>query len=249
MSLNVCLYGRRNHWSMTERGSEALSRSASEFTVGPSSMRWEDGALTIEFDERAVPTLKRLRGRVRLVPDFVNEQCFSIAPGHSWRPIAPEAQIEVDVPSVGLSWRGRGYHDTNMGRTGLEDDFRRWDWSRAKSSRGDTAILYDVEPRHSANHTIALKFDNKGRVERFDPPARQQLRRGLWGVRRNVQCDDDSAPRIIKALEDAPFYTRAEVASRLFGEDVMSVHECLDGDRFGSAWVKALLPFRMPRRV
>ena len=234
---------------MTERGRGALDRDATRFTVGPSGMRWENGELIVEFDERAVPTLKRLKGRIRLVPDAVNETAFRIADGHHWRPVAPDAHIEVDVPSARLSWRGRGYHDTNWGPTGLECDFKRWNWSRAKTKAGDTAILYDVTPRHEEQHTIALRFGAKGGPERFDPPPRQPLRRGLWGVRRDIQCDEGCTPKLVRSLEDAPFYTRAEVRSRLLGEDVVSVHECLDGDRFGSAWVKCLLPFRMPRRA
>ena len=234
---------------MTERGRDDLSRDASTFAVGPSSMRWEDGALTIDFDERAVPTMKRLKGKVRLVPEAVNEEAFSIAQDHWWRPVAPDARIEVEVESAGIRWSGRGYHDTNWGPVGLEHDFRRWNWSRAKSSTGATSILYDVELRRAEAHTLALRFDRDAKIERFEPPARQKLRRGLWGVRRDIQCDADVRPRIVRTLEDAPFYTRAEVRSRLHGEDVVSVHECLDGDRFGSGWVKALLPFRMPRRA
>ena len=234
---------------MTERGENALSRDATSFTVGPSTMRWEDDALVIDFDERSVPHLTRLRGRVRLVPDDVNDVSFVIAPGHHWRPVAPDAHMEVDVPGLGLSWRGRGYHDTNWGPTGLEHDFRRWNWSRAKNARGETAILYDIEPKVGEPHTIALRFAGDATPRAFGPPGRKPLRRGMWGVRRDIQCEDGAPPKIVRSLEDAPFYTRAEVRSRLFGEEVVSVHECLDGDRFGTAWVKALLPFRMPRRA
>ena len=234
---------------MTERGRADLDRGERHLRVGPSEMRWEDGALTVEFDERAVPVPIRLKGSVRLRPHAVNRADHRIAAGHQWRPIAPTGDIEVEVLGLGISWRGHGYHDTNRGVEGLEYGFRRWDWSRASRPGGGATILYDVESRHEAPHTIALRFDRDGSAETFDAPTRQSLRRGLWGMKRAIQCDEGTTPRIVSALEDAPFYTRAKVRSRLMGEDVIGVHESLDGDRFGSAWVKGLLPFRMPRRA
>jgi carotenoid 1,2-hydratase len=52
---------------------------------------------------------------------------------------------------------------------------------------------------------------------------------------------------VIQTLEDTPFYARSMLSTRLFGEAVTAVHESLDLDRFRTAWVRALLPFRMPR--
>ena len=252
--INVCLYGPRkpyptDWWAMTERGRGALDRGAAHFAVGPSAVRWEGGTLTVDFDERAVPLPLRLRGRLRLHPHAVNEREHGIADGHRWRPVVPSGDIEVDVPSLGLCWRGHGYHDTNHGREGLEHAFRRWNWSRVSRPGGGAAILYDVEPRGEAPHTIALRFERDGRASTFDPPPRQPLRRGLWRVAREVQCDPGHAPGIERMMEDAPFYTRAAIRSRLMGEEVVGVHETFDGDRFGSRWVKGLLPFRMPRRA
>ena len=86
-------------------------------------------------------------------------------------------------------------------------------------------------------------------MEEFDAPPRQTLRKGLWGVRRGVARDEGTTAKLVRSLEDAPFYTRSEITSQLAGEAVTGVHETFDGDRFGTRWVKALLPFRMPRRA
>ena len=51
-----------------------------------------------------------------------------------------------------------------------------------------------------------------------------------------------------QTLEDAPFYARSVIATRLRGEDVTAVHESLSLDRFRAPWVQAMLPFRIPRR-
>jgi len=54
--------------------------------------------------------------------------------------------------------------------------------------------------------------------------------------------------KVEQTLEDTPFYARSVLRSGSSGavsEPIM--HESLDLDRFKKAWVRALLPFRMPR--
>jgi carotenoid 1,2-hydratase len=67
-------------------------------------------------------------------------------------------------------------------------------------------------------------------------------------VARPVRADAGHAPRLIRTLEDAPFYSRSDVAARQNGQMARIVHESLDLDRLVSPIVKAMLPFRMPRR-
>jgi carotenoid 1,2-hydratase len=52
----------------------------------------------------------------------------------------------------------------------------------------------------------------------------------------------------VHTLEDTPFYVRSQIASRLLGEDVVSIHETLDVPRVASLPVRLMLPWRMPRR-
>jgi carotenoid 1,2-hydratase len=67
----------------------------------------------------------------------------------------------------------------------------------------------------------------------------------MWGVARPSRSD--GAGRVVKTLEDTPFYTRSMIETELLGETRISMHESLDLRRFASTWVKCLLPFRMPR--
>ena len=53
---------------------------------------------------------------------------------------------------------------------------------------------------------------------------------------------------VTRTLEDAPFYARSLVASQVLGKPAIAVHESLSLTRFRAAWVRMLLPFRMPRR-
>ncbi|MEM9171031.1 MAG: carotenoid 1,2-hydratase, partial [Pseudomonadota bacterium] len=66
-------------------------------------------------------------------------------------------------------------------------------------------------------------------------------------VKRRTRSAAGAAPRVVKTLEDTPFYSRSVVRSRLFGADRIGVHESLSGPRLRNPAVKMLLPFRMPR--
>ncbi len=247
--LNVALYGPKSRWSMTERRESALDRAADHFTLGPSVLRWEDGALIVDIDERAVPHLSPIRGRVRLIPSAMNARAFALdAAGlHRWRPIAPAARVEVTMASPAQRWSGAGYFDMNWGAAPIERDFARWDWSRAAQAGGRSAILYDATRRDGSALSLGLRFDAQGRLDEVAPPSRVALPRTLWRVARHVQADAPEAVREVRRLEDAPFYARSELRTRLFGEDGHAVHETLDADRFAARWVKLLLPWRMPR--
>jgi carotenoid 1,2-hydratase len=74
----------------------------------------------------------------------------------------------------------------------------------------------------------------------------QALPHSKWRIARATRSDDGQ-PRLLRTLEDTPFYARSVVAHRLCGSDLHSVHESLDLDRFRAPLVQAMLPFRMPR--
>jgi carotenoid 1,2-hydratase len=250
--LNVALYGpRAKRWTMTERGARSLSRDADHFRIGPSRLDWKGDALEIAIDEIATPHLTRVRGRIRVIPQTVNRTAFALdgARRHWWRPIAPSARIEVAMDSPAQSWSGAGYLDMNAGAEPLEEGFARWDWSRASLGCGRSAILYDVAARDGGGPSLALRFGADGTPQDMPAPPRQRLPGTLWRVPRMVQADADATPKEVRRLEDSPFYSRAELRSRLWGETAHAVHETVDGDRFAKGWVKMLLPWRMPRIV
>lgn len=247
--VNVALYGDGwQRWSMTERGRSALKRDPSRYLVGDSGISLTEDGVRIDVVERAVPHLAPLRGAIRL--RFRDEQttayALDAARRHWWRPIAPAADIEVDFRKPGFRWRGAGYADMNWGDEPIEDGFARWDWSRAPVGRG-AAVLYDVTRPDGARMPLALRFDGSGGVEDFSPPVRHTLPNTLYGLKRWIQADPDASPKIIRRCEDAPFYARSEVSTRLFGVDTHAMHENIDLPRFRAPWVRVMLPWRMPR--
>ena len=254
-ALNVALYSRPgsntpNAWTMTERARRAVQRSVSTLTIGPSSVTWRGDVLHVAIDERSVPWAKPVRGEVRLYPTSrpLSQSYARDAVGrHQWCPIAPCARVEVDLDQPSLSWRGRGYLDSNWGERPLADDFARWDWSRA-ALNGRTAVLYDATRRDGSRLSLAMEFDERGRANLFCAPALVDLPATPWRLARTTRSDQVADTRIEQTLEDGPFYARSLLQTHLLGETALAMHESLCLDRWSQPLVQAMLPFRMPRR-
>lgn len=250
VAINAAIYtprGRR--WAMTERGQSSLRQARDSFTVGPSRLSWNSEGLTIHIDETCAPIQRPLRGVVRLRPSLLNGESIPLDPEgrHRWRPIAPQADVEAEFDDPRLHWRGVGYFDTNEGRESLEAGFAYWHWSRAHVG-DETAILYEVERRDGSTEAHSLWFDRQGRLERRNPPKPIKLPNTIWGLRRDTRADTRDGARVLATWEDGPFYARSKIATQLYGQTAMAVHEALDLNRFRAGWVHKLLPVRMPRR-
>lgn len=235
---------------MTERGHAGVERNATTLQVGPSAMSWDGDTLTVRVDEMTVPWPSRIRGTIRLHPAALMDRAYPMdaAGRHAWCPIAPCARVEVSLSHPEARWSGPGYLDSNAGDVPLERDFTRWDWSRAVLPGGRTAVLYDVDRTDGASASLAMRFDPEGVGRPFEPPPPARLPRTLWRVARGTRGDAAAAPRVLRTLEDTPFYARSLLSSQLLGEPVTAVHESLSLQRFASPLVQAMLPFRMPRR-
>ena len=254
-ALNVALYGpRASRWSMTERGFARVARETSVLGIGPSSLRWIDDGMTIDIDEVCAPIPRRIRGRIRLLPSALGDRSFTLdASGrHRWTPFAPCARIDVRLEEPALRWSGIAYFDSNSGAEPLEDAFQHWTWSRA-SVPGGTVVLYDIQARCGAPtadvpaRALALHFGPDASARAIEPPPEVRLPTTGWRVARRTRADPGYRARVIRTLEDAPFYSRSLLDTRLLGSDAPAIHESLDLDRFRARWVQCLLPFRMPR--
>ena len=237
---------------MTERGRSALAREAALLTIGPSAMRWENGALTITIEEGDtrlfVPWQRRVAGRVRVIPEALNRAAFALdaREQHIWHCLAPRARIEVEMESPELSWQGKAYLDHNRGAEPLEAGFRTWHWSRAHLTQG-ALVCYEGERGDGSLFASALRFDRHGVPEPVELPPIAHLPRSRWRIARRTRSDIGVA-RVRRTWEDTPFYARSELASRFLGEEVVAVQESLDLVRFSSGLVQFMLPYRMPRR-
>ncbi|MEQ8405967.1 MAG: hypothetical protein RKE49_12785 [Oceanicaulis sp.] len=247
--MNVCLYGPGvTRWAMTERGASDVEIGASVFQVGPSAVRFEDGALIYDIAEHGAPLPFPVRGRIVFRPEIEQSATFTLdAEGrHVWRPIWPRARMTAAFTAPALRFEGEGYVDMNAGCEPLETGFKSWNWSRTATEDG-AAILYDSLWRDGRTHGLALNIRPDGRAERFEAPEVARLPKVGWGVSRATRSNGPA--RVMKTLEDTPFYSRSLVEADVLGAPRTFMHESLDLDRFASSWVKGLLPFRMPRKL
>ncbi len=246
-AINLALYGATGkRWAMTERGRASVHRTPEHLLVGPSRLEWRGQTLVATLDEWTFPWPSRLRGRVSLTPSLPPGpvRALDSAGQHQWRAVAPRARVEVELSSPCLNWSGEGYHDENWGSEPLEAGFSGWHWSRCHRTDGATQICFEAQPRHGDLTRFCVEFpaaaDHAGmRVTARDLPASR------WGIRRRfIGGQAEQSPGSIRIVEDTPFYARS------MGTSAMGqvFQESLDLDRFRSAWVRQLLPFRMPRR-
>jgi carotenoid 1,2-hydratase len=236
---------------MTDRGRAALRQSADNFTVGPSSMRWDGTRLVIDVNEiGSLPLVSRVRGQIRVMPRAITSVELPLTPDgtHIWRPFAPVCDIEVDLEAKGWTWSGHGYFDANFGTRALEQDFSRWTWGRYPT-RGGATCFYDAVRRDGSSLGVGISFDHDGRAQMIAPPPRARFSRSLWAVARETRADPGYVPQQVRPMLDAPFYTRAVVRTMLDGEETEGVHEALDLDRFRSPLLKPMLAVRVPRRA
>jgi carotenoid 1,2-hydratase len=162
----------------------------------------------------------------------------------------PSARVEVIGDAfAGGGWSGEGYHDTNWGERPLERDFICWDWARGAASDGGAVLTYDALLGGGGSKRLGLRFSGDGSVKHFDLPERQILARGFWGVGGGLASEVGDIPRLVRRLEDTPFYRRSLVETCLDGETIAMMHETLDCLRLAMPLVRLMLPFRMPRRA
>ena len=234
---------------MTERSRASVERSASDFRLGPSALRWTGDRLLIDIDEVGAPLPRAVRGRIAVYPSALNNFVAALDDGgrHRWGPIAACARVEVELEQPAARWSGHAYFDSNEGDEPIDRPFVEWDWSRAMLRSGHTAVIYDVQQKLGADRLLALKFSPSGAVEPFEAPPRQPLPRTLWRLQRRMRSEPGVVPTVTQRLEDGPFYSRSVLRSGLLGETVTSMHETLNVPRLVSPAVQAMLPWRMPR--
>ncbi len=239
---------------MTERGEQALWRDRTSLKIGPSDVHWDGNALVINVDEVGAVFRQPVRGRIRLTPQVLGQRRFRLDPSgrHIWEPLAPRSRVEVSFAEPDISWSGQGYLDANHGSEPLEDGFADWQWSRAHLKGGETAVMYEGKLRgdddFGREFGMALRIGNDGNAEVIEMPSPVVLPRTGWRVNRLTRADPGYTARLRATWEDTPFYSRSALSSRIFGEDVVAVHESLSLDRFRSSIVQWMLPWRMPRR-
>ncbi len=249
-AMNVALYRReRTAFALQEGVVAAGQRGGTGLTIGRSSMRWEGGRLVVDLDERETPLMgaaRPIRGRVVVHPEALPgvELTIDERGEHRWWPIAPLARIEVELAEPGVRFSGHGYHDANAGDIPLEATFETWSWSRARAPDG-ALLTYDVDCSSGAARSLAMRVTPQGDVEPLTNTWSTSLGRTGWHLERKARVDEGQSARVVRSLEDGPFYARALVQTRLGGHDAVAMHETLAAHRLRSSVVRFFTGFRM----
>ena len=246
-SMNVALYARgASAWALQEQQILETDRASSSLAIGTSSMRWDGDELRVEIDERTSPIPRRLRGRVILRPEVQPglELAIDGDGEHRWWPVAPVARIEVDFAEPRIAFSGHGYHDANAGSRSIDSTFERWSWSRARFEQS-ALLTYDVAASSGDERALALRIRKDGAVEDLERTWRTPLATTGWRLPRQIRVDEGSQARVVRSLEDGPFYARALVETQLGGQRVVAVHEELAAHRLRSPLVRLLTRARM----
>jgi carotenoid 1,2-hydratase len=245
-TLNVALRsGDRSRWALTERGRGAVERSAEHLAIGASELHWHGEQLVVRVDERSAPWGQPVRGTVRLTPLAASDLVVDLDPCglHTWSPRVPVARIEVVFDEPRVRFTGTGYLDLNRGAGPLEETFAAWSWSRVSDGER-AAIAYDVTMRDGRTRVRAFGSEHGRALAAAAADALVDLPSTRFGLLRSARCE--AAPmRVLRTLEDGPFYARSVVETTLGGRRALGIHETVSLDRFRSAWVRFLVPFRM----
>jgi carotenoid 1,2-hydratase len=246
-AINVAIYGPSARWVLSEYGPADVQRAPDRFSVGGSSMAWEGDCLVVRFDERTAVFGQRVAGVVRLYPSALPVWRVPLdARGHhAWYAVAPHARVEARLCQPDVKFSGSGYHDANCGDEPLEAAFRAWHWSRASTGER-TAVLYDARRVDGSALEMGRMFAKDGGCTPLAAPRRVDLGRSKWLLPRTTRTDGAPA-RVLRTLEDTPFYARSAVETSLAGVRMTAVHESLSLERFSSPVVQTMLPFRIRR--
>jgi carotenoid 1,2-hydratase len=247
----VATYGKGGRFAMTDRGSSALRATRDTLQVGPSSMTWTGTDLAIDINEvSSLPLISRMRGKITLTPSAITQVELPLTPdgAHIWRPFAPTARINVDLEAPGWQFDGHGYFDSNFGTRPLEADFKTWVWARYPTTDGATCF-YDAKRTDGTTLDTAINFAPDGTATHVEGPPQTPFKRTLWSLPRETRADAGTTPRQIKAMLDAPFYSRSVVETQIDGAVVQGVYEALDLRRYANPVIKSMLAMRVPRRA
>lgn len=249
-ALNVAIYGPGGRlWVLSERVLERSHLTASSVRFGASELRWDASRLTVDLNDETAPFGRSVRGTIVFHPSGPpTDTDFSLDPAglHRWWPVFPEGRVDVRLEQPDIRFTAKAYLDTNCGRAPLEEGFSCWTWSRAHDAEG-TSVTYDVTTRSGTCSSIAVRFDQRGQVEELEGLGSSVLPTTRWRLARSARGDRECDARIVRELEDTPFYARSLAAMSVRKRPVVAVHETLSLDRFSATWVQFLLGFRMRR--
>jgi len=236
-AVNFALYrrGRGVIWVLSEYDSAHLNDASTTLDIGSSRFaRASDGTVSISVVDRTPWWRRGVEAELTLTPETPECAPVTLVDGlsHQWFPFAIRAKGHLRVPSHGVDFTGRAYHDGNAGQRVLGTDLPGWSWIRTHRPTSSEVIY---QPDDAPTWQV-LASATDVQVKREARP-RHPTRKTNWGltVPRKLGVD---AP--VRMLESSPFYARMEATAG----DVHTLGEAGDFARFRSPLVGWLADLR-----
>ncbi|MDX1619077.1 MAG: hypothetical protein R3224_09845 [Balneolaceae bacterium] len=207
----------------------------------------ESGTMNYRLNlKESLPSGDRLVGHLSFRASEPDGPLFSTAPrlveeGHVWNLVQPRAEVEGKLkifarvePDREIGFDGTGYHDHNMGKEPMRNEFKDWYWGRFHFELG-TLVYYIMDRRdsHARQQQGWLVSPENGEVlQQFPNIELQDLGWTKFGMKsaRKILMGNDQAHVVVqqaRILDDGPFYQRFSSDSyiNIAGQDIMEVAE------------------------
>lgn len=221
--------------------------------IGKNRARLVDGTWVIELDDELLDG-RSVRGTIRLTPEYLLEPDRPSwqSDDHIWVVAAPRCRLEAELMIGGerIVLSGFGYHDHNVGESGLQDQFERWEWGRAHFA-GETLIYYRVVGNDGKVDAHAIRLDENG-ARYTSPDVHHQFHLSnfyrLGYPARLLIVDEDGTRFEVdqgRIVDNGPFYLRFLSTFRRNGESVSGFSEVLRPQALDWRWFWPLLDSRV----
>lgn len=171
---------------------------------------------------------------------------------HGWVLAAPLANIDVHLTlsdygrvRTSSAWHGKAYHDHNMGRRAMQEDFRTWLWGRVHHD--ESGLVYLATPDATEPFAFAATLDEYGITPwtsvRIVAEERRLTMMGLRAARR-VTLDGDGGAWTIdqhSILDDGPFYRRYLAMFANGSVRHAGISEDMHVQRYRASWIRPFL--------
>jgi carotenoid 1,2-hydratase len=236
-AVNFALYrrGERVAWVLSEYDAAHLSADGTTLDIGASRFtRTAEGAVRISISDRTPWLPRAVEAELTLTPETPECAPVTLVDGlsHQWFPFCVRAKGQVRVPSHGVDFTGRGYHDGNAGQRVLGTDLPGWSWIRTHHATS-SEVVYQPDDAPTW-HVTASATDVQAKR---DARPRHPSRTTGWGLTVPAKLGVDAPVRM---LESSPFYARMEATAG----DVHTLGEAGDFARFHSPLVRWMADFR-----
>ncbi|MCP3103712.1 carotenoid 1,2-hydratase [Myxococcus sp. K15C18031901] len=241
-AVNFALYheGVRRLWVLSEYPRAELE-SPGRLRIGRSTLTYgESGTVCMEVEDWTAPWGRPVSARLTLEPLTPMGEVVRLMPGlpHYWQALAPRSRARLEVPSLGVTADGLGYHDTNHGDELLGERLAGWHWSR--THRQDATVV-DYHLPDGVGPLRVTARANGVRCERGAEVETRPTNFTGWGLRVPTRLHaGNTVVGQARLLESSPFYARLE--ARHGALDAMG--EVADFRRFHSPLIRWMAHFR-----